>query len=656
MGIIRVLSEEVSNIIAAGEVVESPSSLVKELLENSIDAKSTKISIEVKDGGRYIRISDNGVGMLGDDLLLCVERHATSKIKDKEDIFNLQTYGFRGEALSSICAVARVKMSSKTEEGIGNTITVLGSKITSFKEAPLDRGTEIEIKDLFFNTPARLKFLRREITEYSHIKDIVFQEALANPDIAISLTLSGKESISTSGNGIKNSIVEVFGRNILKNLVEFELGFLGNSSISRSTKDSIYIFVNGRVIKSKLIETAVIDSYYTKLSKGKYPFAILFINVDGKDVDVNVHPSKKIVKFSNDTNIYNLVSSKIKEVISKNDDLTARELNIETIEHQKIEKVSEEKNIEINTKANTEKYIEKYNNNEVKYYESIPMENKKILEIEEMPKTEILEKKKIEEEKEIFENLNEKNSIIKKNIENIFTNFENSCKLNMHVNKKENEKKEKEGLQFPKITDNISSCKDNIPKLENSKNLDLKVIGQFMNSYIIVENKSSLEIYDQHIVHERILYENYKKEYEQKEIKSQGLLIPQRIFLDPIDMDRIHENIELLNSFGFEIEEFGKNEVLIRAIPTFSMKESVESFFRDILAEIGTYRNRDPREGIIITMSCKGAIKAGEALKHDEMVDLIEKLHEIGEYTCPHGRPIILRLSLDEMEKKFKRK
>lgn len=644
MGIIRVLSEEVSNIIAAGEVVESPSSLVKELLENSIDAKSTKISIEVKDGGRYIRISDNGVGMLGDDLLLCVERHATSKIKDKEDIFNLQTYGFRGEALSSICAVARVKMSSKTEEGIGNTITVLGSKITSFKEAPLDRGTEIEIKDLFFNTPARLKFLRREITEYSHIKDIVFQEALANPDIAISLTLSGKESISTSGNGIKNSIVEVFGRNILKNLVEFELGFLGNSSISRSTKDSIYIFVNGRVIKSKLIETAVIDSYYTKLSKGKYPFAILFINVDGKDVDVNVHPSKKIVKFSNDTNIYNLVSSKIKEVISKNDDLTARELNIETIEHQKIEKVSEEKNIEINTKANTEKYIEKYNNNEVKYYESIPMENKKILEIEEMPKT------------EIFENLNEKNSIIKKNIENIFTNFENSCKLNMHVNKKENEKKEKEGLQFPKITDNISSCKDNIPKLENSKNLDLKVIGQFMNSYIIVENKSSLEIYDQHIVHERILYENYKKEYEQKEIKSQGLLIPQRIFLDPIDMDRIHENIELLNSFGFEIEEFGKNEVLIRAIPTFSMKESVESFFRDILAEIGTYRNRDPREGIIITMSCKGAIKAGEALKHDEMVDLIEKLHEIGEYTCPHGRPIILRLSLDEMEKKFKRK
>lgn len=594
--------------------------------------------------------------MLGDDLLLCVERHATSKIKDKEDIFNLQTYGFRGEALSSICAVARVKMSSKTEEGIGNTITVLGSKITSFKEAPLDRGTEIEIKDLFFNTPARLKFLRREITEYSHIKDIVFQEALANPDIAISLTLSGKESISTSGNGIKNSIVEVFGRNILKNLVEFELGFLGNSSISRSTKDSIYIFVNGRVIKSKLIETAVIDSYYTKLSKGKYPFAILFINVDGKDVDVNVHPSKKIVKFSNDTNIYNLVSSKIKEVISKNDDLTARELNIETIEHQKIEKVSEEKNIEINTKANTEKYIEKYNNNEVKYYESIPMENKKILEIEEMPKTEILEKKKIEEEKEIFENLNEKNSIIKKNIENIFTNFENSCKLNMHVNKKENEKKEKEGLQFPKITDNISSCKDNIPKLENSKNLDLKVIGQFMNSYIIVENKSSLEIYDQHIVHERILYENYKKEYEQKEIKSQGLLIPQRIFLDPIDMDRIHENIELLNSFGFEIEEFGKNEVLIRAIPTFSMKESVESFFRDILAEIGTYRNRDPREGIIITMSCKGAIKAGEALKHDEMVDLIEKLHEIGEYTCPHGRPIILRLSLDEMEKKFKRK
>ena len=654
MGIIRVLSEEVSNIIAAGEVVESPSSLVKELLENSIDAKSTKISIEVKDGGRYIRIVDNGLGMVGDDLLLCVERHATSKIKDKEDIFNLQTYGFRGEALSSICAVAKVRMSSKTEEGIGNIITVLGSKITSFKEATLNRGTEIEIRDLFFNTPARLKFLRRETTEYSYIKDIVFQEALANPDIAISLTLSGKESISTSGNGMKNSIVEVFGRNILKNLVEFELGFLGNSSISRSTKDSIYIFVNGRVVKSKLIETAVIDSYYTKLSKGKYPFVILFINVNGKDVDVNVHPSKKIVKFSNDTNIYNLVSSKIKEVISKNDDLTARELNIETIDYRKTEEVLEKKYSE--NESNTKINNEKPNDTKVKYYESVPMENKKILEIGEIPKSNILVKNETVEKKEISENLNEKNCIIKKNIENIFTNFENSCKLDMHVNKKENEKKEKEGLHFPEITDNISNCKDNIPKLEKSKNLDLKIIGQFMNSYIIVENKSSLEIYDQHIVHERILYENYKKEYEQKEIKSQGLLIPQRIFLDPIDMDRIRENMEVLNSFGFEIEEFGKNEVLIRAIPTFSMKESIESFFRDVLAEIGTYRNRDPREGIIVTMSCKGAVKAGESLKYDEMVDLIEKLHEIGEYTCPHGRPIILRLSLDEMEKKFKRK
>lgn len=600
MGIIRILDEQVSNIIAAGEVVESPSSLVKELLENAIDAKSKNISIEVKDGGRYIRIVDDGVGMEREDLLLCVERHATSKIREKEDIFNLSTYGFRGEALSSICAVSKVKISSKTEKSEGNVITILGNKVTSFKEAPLNRGTEIEVKELFFNTPARLKFLRKEFTEYSYIKEIVFQEALANPNIAISLTLNGKEGITTSGNGMQNAIIEIFGRHTLKNLIEFELGFLGNSTISRATKDSIYIFVNGRIVKSKLIETAIIDSYYTKLSKGKYPFVLLFLNVSGKDVDVNVHPSKKIVKFSNDTNIYNLVSSKIKEIILKNDNLTARELDVEVVKAE----------LKYETK-----------------YENPPMENIKLLEIKDEIKLETNEKIELETNDKIKIEIDHKKKIEENNeIKNIFTKSENSCKLD--------------------IPKNIHLKKEN----------QIKIIGQFMNSYIIVENGGTLELYDQHIVHERILYEEYKKSYEEKEIKSQGLLIPQRVVLEPKDMDKVLENIEILTSFGFEIEEFGKNEILIRSIPVFSMKESIEEFFRELLSELSIYRDRDPREGIIIAMSCKSAIKAGEELKNDEMLQLVKKLHAIGEYTCPHGRPIILRLGIDEIEKKFKRR
>ena len=302
MGIIKVLDESVSNIIAAGEVVENPASMLKELLENSLDAESKSIKIEVKSGGRHVIISDDGKGMTQDDLLLSVERHATSKIAKKEDLYNLFTYGFRGEALSSISAVSKMSLSSRTKDDeTGSAITVSGGKITSLKEIQRNVGTTIEIKDLFFNTPARLKFLRKTTTEYMNIKDIIVQEALGNPNTAITLILDDKVSIKTTGNGIDNTIVEIFGRNVLKNSKAFSMGYLGNASLYRATRDSMFTFVNGRMVKSKLLENAIIDGYYTKLMRGKYPFAILFLEIDPKEVDVNVHPSKKIVKFSNES-------------------------------------------------------------------------------------------------------------------------------------------------------------------------------------------------------------------------------------------------------------------------------------------------------------------------------------------------------------------
>ncbi|MGL5124901.1 MAG: DNA mismatch repair endonuclease MutL, partial [Fusobacteriaceae bacterium] len=272
MGDIRILDESVSNIIAAGEVVENPTALIKELIENSLDAGSTEIKISVKNGGRDVEIIDNGKGMIKEDLLLCVERHATSKIQKKEDLFNLNTYGFRGEALSSICSVAKVKISSKKEiEKIGNSITISAGKITSLKEVEKNVGTEIEIKELFFNTPARLKFLRKTGTEYSNIKDVVIQEALANEKVAFNLLIEGKESIKTTGSGIENAIVQIFSGNILKNLIKCKCGYIGNSSIARASRDSMFVFVNKRMVKSRTVENAVLDAYYTKLVKGKYP-------------------------------------------------------------------------------------------------------------------------------------------------------------------------------------------------------------------------------------------------------------------------------------------------------------------------------------------------------------------------------------------------
>ncbi|WP_300392922.1 DNA mismatch repair endonuclease MutL [Fusobacterium sp.] len=329
MGIIKILDEKVSNMIAAGEVVENPASMVKELLENSIDAKSTYIKINIKNGNRYVKISDNGKGMTKDDVLLSVERHATSKISTKEDLSNILTYGFRGEALSSISAVSKMSISSKTaEDSIGTFISLSGGKVTNLKEVQREKGTEIEIKDLFFNTPARLKFLRKESTEFRYIKDIVTQEALANPNISIILSFEDKEVLRTSGRGMKNTILEIFGKNTLQNVVSFPLGFLGNTSLNRSNKDGIFVFINNRPVKSKIIEEALIDGYYTKLMKGRYPFAILFIEIDPKEVDVNVHPSKKIVKFSDEKYIYDYVHDAVIEKLIGDEDFVTPSIPI----------------------------------------------------------------------------------------------------------------------------------------------------------------------------------------------------------------------------------------------------------------------------------------------------------------------------------------
>ena len=636
LGKIKILDESVSNIIAAGEVVENPASMIKELLENSLDAESKSIRIEVKNGGRDVAIIDDGIGMSQDDLLLSIERHATSKISKKDDLYNLYTYGFRGEALSSISAVSRMSISSRVEESeVGSQITVLGGKVTSLKDVQRNRGTTIEIKELFFNTPARLKFLRKPSTEYINIKDIIIQEALSNPDVAIMLILDGKVSIKTSGNGLDNAIVEIFGKNVLKNMKKFKLGYLGNGAIYRSTKDSIFTFVNNRMVKSKIVESAVIDGYYTKLMKGKYPFAIIFLDINPKDVDVNVHPSKKIVKFADEEEVYNYVLKEIEKTFARDDDF------VSPILQEKIEK-EESKFLDF---SEFEKFTP---------MKSEPQQFQELLEEEKGIEEEIFEEKreKLQEKdilREEFEEKKEYEVIEDKRIEkeivreeNIEFNTESSSKNKIPLDIYE------EKVKTPEIT---------VKKVEEkSKKIEFRVIGQVFGTFILVERDGVFEIYDQHIVHERILYEKLKAQYYGTKVSMQQLLVPIRILVDPRERELIFEEEENFAKAGFEIDRFSDNEILIRAVPMLDLRDSIENIFREILKNIKENRNIDIRESILISMSCKGAIKANEKLNHEEMERIVRELHEIGEYTCPHGRPIITKITRDDLEKLFKRK
>ena len=698
MGIIRILDESVSNVIAAGEVVENPASMIKEMIENSLDAKATMIKIEVFKSGVDVKISDNGIGMDKDDTLLSVERHATSKISKKEDVFNLTTYGFRGEALSSIAAVSKLTILTRTKDSsVGYKISSYGGVVRNFEEVSKNVGTEVEVRDLFYNTPARKKFLRKTSTEYSKIREIVLKEALANSDVSFSLDLDGKKILQTSGNGMENTILELFGKSVLKNLKKFEYGYLGNVEILRSTKDFLFTFVNNRYVKSLTIERAIIDGYYTKLMKGKYPFAIIFYNTDPKEIDVNVHPSKKIVKFSNDKIVYSEIKSAIddffyyadRENWQPNIDLIKKNINLNEKKEMKddlfsdeVPKIEENKFFSLETFdgkiENEEKNQENQKNKRIEEYEKKEeyeknKENKKETEIkkenlnkffqnnekfEKIEKDEEHEKKdgkngkveknqEIEEIKQIFEI--EKNSKIGENI-----NYD----LNKFSKKDENknfENKNNETLEI-KQEKNSNYKVGTFEKFEGEK-VVYDILGQIFDTYILVKRNDELEIYDQHIIHERILYEELKEKFYGKKIDSIQLLIPKKMEVTSIEKEIIFENIEIFNNFGFEIDEFYENEILIRAVPVFDFRESCENVFEKLLNDLkNEVEIKDLREKIIISMSCRGAVKAGQKLSFDEMQNMVRRIHEVGKYTCPHGRPIIIKLTKNDLDKMFGRR
>ena len=662
MGRIKILDESVSNAIAAGEVVENPTSMIKELIENSLDAGAKEIKLDVWNGGLDISISDTGCGMSREDLLLSIERHATSKIITKDDLFNIRTYGFRGEALSSISSVSKMILSSRTEEmQAGAQMNVLGGKVTNLKDVQRNVGTQIEIKDLFYNTPARKKFLRKETTEYLNIKDIFLREALANPNVKFILNIEGKESIRTSGNGIENAILEIFGKNYLKNFSKFSLGFLGNANLFKANRDSIFVFINGRSVKSKIIEEAVIAAYHTKLMKGKYPTALIFLNIDPSDIDVNVHPSKKIVKFANQNEVYDLVKGEIDRFFTDDEEFISPHIEAEEKDGN-FEEISNEKDFSLpqNTiQINDYKNLLNIEDFKTVKKEITPKENlysnfsqQAFIKKEDYSKKDI---EHIENEKKIMESVQEKisgeNETLDAEIREEFNYSQKKLEADKAIEKIEPPSENK--YIFKEEDTNRGIIFDDFTDL---KNIDFKVIGQVFDTFILVERNGLLEIYDQHIIHERILYEKLKQEYYNKTMSKQNLLVPIRFELDPREKQLALENLEIFSSFGFDIDDFDRNEILVRSIPTMNLRDSYENIIREILDNISKNKDVDIRENIIISMSCKGAIKANHKLTLEEMYSMVAKLHEVGEYTCPHGRPIIVKMSLLDLEKLFKRK
>ena len=681
MGYIKILDEKVSNIIAAGEVVENPASMIKEMIENSLDAKATMIKIEVFKGGVDVKVNDNGIGMDKDDTLLSVERHATSKIKEKEDVFNLSTYGFRGEALSSIAAVSKLTIATRSKNSpVGYKIGCYGGVVRKFEEVSRNVGTEMEVRDLFYNTPARRKFLRKMSTEYGKIRDIVLKEALSNGNVAFSLELDGKSTIKTSGKGIENTILELFGKSVLKNLKKFEYGYLGNVEILRSSKDFMFTFVNNRYVKSATIERAIIDGYYTKLMKGKYPFAIIFYNADPKEIDVNVHPSKKIVKFSNDKIVYNEIKSAIDDFFYYNDRENWQP-NIDLIK----------KNININENVAVEK-------DDLFSDDILKGENQKILSLETFDGKECSEKLEgknefledsvgksngnkgftnSEEKKDKEENNLNLDEIWKKMNGNLDKSVENNVENSQNIENSNLKKSEKDNRNWSKNSnfknyENFNERKNSNSVNENTeseyykvgtfekhigKQIHYDILGQIFDTYILVRKDEELEIYDQHIIHERILYEELKDKFYNKKIESQHLLLPLKMEITQIEKNIIFENINIFNDFGFDIDEFSENEIVIRAVPAFDFRDSIENVFLQLLLDLkNEVEIKDLRENIIISMSCKGAVKAGQKLDMFEMQNMVRRIHEVGKYTCPHGRPIIVKLSKNDLDKMFGRK
>ena len=641
---ISVLDKNTIDKIAAGEVVERPSSIVKELVENAIDSGALAISIEIKDGGTsLIRVTDNGGGISKDEIKMAFLRHATSKIRRANDLFNIHTLGFRGEALSSISSIAKCEIISKPSTQLtGVRYVIEGGTEVSFEDVGAPVGTTLLIRDIFFNTPVRRKFLKSTSTETAYISELVEKFMLSNLDVSIRYIVNNQTKLQSSGNGdLKEVIYQIYGREVHKALIEVDYseddisikGFIAKPEISRANKSQLIYFVNGRYVRDKHIIKAIEDAYADRMMQHKYPFAVLMIEIDTQSVDVNVHPSKMEIRFSDEAYIYEKVKKAIEVSLKKADMI--RQAGID-----------EEKKSAI--KRNFERLPEPFEKNKLtlltesdKNITTANLSDKKEEFLKDLPSIDlslkpdkVLPELKVDTIISTFDKADLEREYKQNNREVIYENKVNEDKLQEPAVKQ---------LEF---LDKKASKKRNI-------------IGQIFDTYWIVEFDKSMYIIDQHAAHEKVLYERFLKQFEKEELSSQLISPATVISLSSTEADAVEKHLPSLKKLGFEIEHFGGREYSISAIPNILPSVNKEVWLGELISElleVDSVKNTESILEKIASMSCKAAIKGNQKISFEEAKILIDELLELeNPYNCPHGRPTVIKMTKTEIEKKFKR-
>ena len=644
MGKIKELQTSLANKIAAGEVVERPSSVVKELLENAIDAGSTEINIEVQQSGvQSIRVVDNGSGIEAEDLGLVFHRHATSKLDQDEDLFHIRTLGFRGEALASISSVAKVTLRTCTDGNSGNEIYVENGEVLNHKPAKAKQGTDILVESLFYNTPARLKYIKSLYTELGKITDIVNRMAMSHPNIRISLISDGKTLLATNGSGKTNEVMaQIYGMKVARDLVhisgdtsDYHLeGFVAKPEHSRSNKHYISIFINGRYIKNFMLNKAILEGYHTLLTIGRYPICYINIEMDPILVDVNVHPTKLEVRLSKEDQLFKLIVTKIREafkdkiLIPQNDldKISKKNKVLETFEQQKIafEQVNQSDKSSDNQFSNQQ-------NNFVHQHEN--RNNDVVAEVNEnnlYNDTRNKDDDYFNKQRQILEQMDESKLYDDESINQAYTeSTTNSANEASFSNKP----------------------KQRVPYME--------IVGQVHGTYIIAQNEQGMYMIDQHAAQERIKYEYFRDKIGQVTNEVQDLLIPLTFHFSKDEQFVIDQYQNELQQVGINLEHFGGHDYIVNSYPVWFPKDEVEDIIKDMIELVLEHKKIDVakmREDAAIMMSCKKSIKANHYLQQHEMADLIDQLREAEDpFTCPHGRPIIINFTNYELEKLFKR-
>lgn len=635
MARINVLPKEIYQLIAAGEVVERPSSVVKEMIENSLDAGAKNITLEIKNGGStYIRITDDGCGIERDDVRKVFISHATSKISKKDDLNSIATLGFRGEAMASISAVSKVELLTKAEnEEIGTRYEIAGGEELEFDDAGCPNGTTIVVRDIFFNTPARMKFLKKDVTEGNQVAGIVDRMAISHPEISFRFIRDGKQVLITSGNGdLKSTVYSVLGKEMSDSLMSVDYsfndmritGFVSKPTASRKSRAGQYFYINNRIVKSKTAMAALEQAYKNTIMVGRFPACVLNIELNPAQVDVNVHPAKTEVRFANEKPIFDLVYYAVKTAIENDRTVKEVEFKDNPIYRQ------ESKNV--------------YQNNDNKSFQAkFDFFKKK----DEPPSQQVIKTKPREDFWQVEASKPEyKIARDEKSKARVDINIEYEEPEEISTAKSKDAPKERD-IEKVVITDE----KDNENVIPN-----FKLIGEAFKTYLIVEIENELYFIDKHAAHERMNFERFKA---QATVETQMLLAPVVVNLTKDEFIAISENVELIKKCGFEFEEFGESQIIVRAIPSLVDGDSVKDLMLEIAQKLLEHKTDilpDKIDWIYHSASCRGAVKAGDYTSRQEQEMFVKKLLSMPNIRfCPHGRPVFIKMSKYDIEKQFGR-